>query len=295
MPAELKALYRPRSLPEAIDLLEQHGDRSRPLAGGTALVLGRSPRVDVLVDLALLGLDRIEEREDALEIGAMVSCSSLVRYLQHPDRSGWPALLREAATAIGSRILQNHVTVGGNCVMVYAWSDLPVALWCLDASFVAEGKAGSRTIGADRFFAEHPSHVLAAGEILTWVRVPRPPRGAGSAYVKVTRNATDHGLASAAAATVVSAEGTILSARIAVGAVRGLPQILTTAAASLIDHAPGPEALAAAGRVAAEEAKVTADFRAGIEFRKDLVSTVVEDALERALARALAARQGGAA
>jgi carbon-monoxide dehydrogenase medium subunit len=295
MPSELKALHRPRSLPEAIELLEQHGDRARPLAGGTALVLGRSPRVEVLVDLALLGLDRIEASEEELRIGAMASCSAVRRWFE-AEPAGWPAMLGEAAAAIGSRILQNHVTVGGNCVMVYAWSDLPVALWCLDARFVAVGKGGSRTLGADRFFAEHPSHVLGSGEILTEVVVPRPPRGAGSAYVKVTRNATDHGLASAAAVVVLGPDRTVLSARIALGAVRGLPQLLPAAAAAVIGHqAPASECLAAAGRAAQEEAKVTADFRAGAEYRKDLVATVVEDALERALARAAAARQGGAA
>ncbi len=300
MAAELKALFRPRSMPEAIELLEAHGDRARPLAGGTALMVGRSPRVEVLVDLGLLGLDRLEvgaEPEPGARIGAMATASSLARWLKGAGRgAGLTELLGEAAESIGSRILQNHVTVGGNCVMVYAWSDLPVALWCLDARFVAEGKAGSRTIGADRFFAEHPSHVLGSGEILTWILVPRPPRGAGGAYLKVTRNATDHGLASAAAQVVLGPDGSVLTARLALGAVRGLPQTLPTAAAALCgQRAPGPEQLAAIGRAAAEEAKVTADFRAGAEYRRDLVRTIVEDALERALARAARARQGGAA
>ncbi len=281
---ELKAFYQPRSLSEALALLDEHGDRARPLAGGTALSVSRSARVEILVDLGRLGLDKIEEQADGLHLGAMVTCAALRRRLAGQP----PALVLEAVASIGSRILQNHITVGGNCVMVYAWSDLPVAFSCAEARFVINGK-NRRELGAEAFFAEHPSRLLAGGELLTEVVIPRPPAGTGSAYLKLARNSTDHALASVAA-TLTLDGGAIRAARLAVGAVRGLPQLLPVAAATLAGQRPAHEVLEAAARKAAEETKVTADFRAGIEYRRQLVEALVADALALAAQRA-----GGAA
>jgi CO/xanthine dehydrogenase FAD-binding subunit len=281
---DLKALYQPRTLAEAISLLEELGDRARPLAGGTTLCLTRSTRIEALVDLSRLGLDRIAEGNDGLHVGSMVTCAALVRHL----RGRPPSALSDAAASVGSKILQNHVTVGGNAVMVYAWSDLPVALWCADATFVVQGQA-RRELSADRFFAEHPTHVLAAGEVLLEVVVPWPKPGTGSAYLKLGRNATDQALASVAARVVLEG-GVVTAARIAAGAVRAMPQILGTAAMHLVGRAPEDAALLGAARQAAAEAKVTADYRASVDYRRELVSSLVEDALRSALARA-----GGAA
>jgi carbon-monoxide dehydrogenase medium subunit len=276
--SELKAFYQPRSLSEAIALLEEHGDRARPLAGGTALSRSRSPRIEVLVDLGRLKLDRIEERDDGLHIGAMVTCAALLRHL----RGRPPGLLSEAAASIGSRILQNQVTVGGNCVMVYAWSDLPVALWCAEARFLVHGRQ-SRELGADAFFAEHPSRMLGSEEILTEVVVPAPPPGTGSAYLKLGRNSTDHGLA-AAAVQVTLAAGRIVAARVAAGGVRGLPQLLPVT--GLLGQTPEPSRLLEAARRAAEEARVTGDYRASVEYRRQVLFSLVADGLALAIRRA---------
>ena len=126
---DLKAFYQPRTLSEAIALLEAHGDRARPLAGGTSLAVSKSPRVDVLVDLGRVGIDRVEDEPDGVHVGSMTTCTALRRHLAGRP----PGALRDALERIASRILQNQITVGGNCVMVFSWSDLPVALWCAGA------------------------------------------------------------------------------------------------------------------------------------------------------------------
>ena len=277
---DLKAFYQPRTLNEALALLEEHGERARPLAGGTSLAVSKSPRVEVLVDLGRIGLDRVEEKEDGLHVGAMVTCTALRRQL--PD--GAPGALRDALDRIASRILQNQITVGGNCVMVFSWSDLPVVLWCLGATFVVQGRR-RRELPADRFFAEHPTHVLAEGELLCEAIVPRPQPGEGSAYVKFARNTTDQALASAAAMVRI-VDGKLQGARIAVGAVRGLPQLLHGAASALEGQAPDAVTLAAAATRAAGEAKITGDYKASAEYRQQLVAALVEDALELAVRRA---------
>ncbi len=186
-------------------------------------------------------------------------------------------------------MLQNHITVGGNCVGVYAWSDLPVALLALGATFVIEGDA-RRTLGAEALFAEHPTRALRAGELLCEVVVPAGRLAAGTAYLKQGRTEMDHALASAAACVSLDGGGQVAEARVAVGAVRGLPQLLAGAAAGLRGQPPTEEHLAAAASRAAQEAKVTADYRATADYRKQLLAALVQDALTAAAARA-----GGAA
>lgn len=277
---QVKAFERPHSLAEARGLLLEHGRSARVLAGGTSLALSRAQNVEVLVDLSRLGLGRVEQRPDGLHLGAMATCSDVRLHLEGAD----PTVISDAASTVGSRILQNQVTVGGNCTMVYAWSDLPVACWCVGATFVVQG-AQERRIAADDFFAQNPSRVLGEGELLTEVIVPAPAAGEGSAYLKVTRNATDQSIASAAALVTLD-QGVIKTARLVVGAVRAMPQLLAGATDLLTGKAPGAALLGAAADKAAEEVKVMSDFKASAEYRRQLVQVLATDALSLAVERA---------
>jgi len=265
-----------------MELLKEQGGRARFLAGGTSLILAPSDRQDVLIDLSRLGLDYINEQADGSHLGAMTTCAALRRYLSHQP----PSHLAEAAASVGSRTLQNHVTVGGNCVMAYSWSDLPVALLCAEAVFVLQGQGQTqRQLSADQFFAAHPRRILGKEELLREVVVPRPAPHTGSAYLKIGRNATDQALASVAAEICLEGE-TVKSARLVVGAVRGLPQMLGGTTLRMQGQKPEPSALALAARQAAEEANISSDFRASMDYRRQLVSSLVEDALQRAVNRA---------
>src|SRR4249919_3081759 len=65
----------PRTLGEAVALLEQHGGEAKLLSGGQSLVPllnMRLARPAILVDLAkVAGLDHVREEQGALAIGAM--------------------------------------------------------------------------------------------------------------------------------------------------------------------------------------------------------------------------------
>jgi aerobic carbon-monoxide dehydrogenase medium subunit len=279
----LTSFLQPRSLAEALSLLAEHGDRARPLAGGTALALAPNGP-EILVDLQHIGLGYLERHSDELRLGAMATCRQIRQHLQDQP----PSALYDAAGSIGSRILQNHVTVGGNCVMLYAWSDLPVALCCLQARFVLQG-ATRRELAADEFFAKHPTRQLLPGELLTEVIISQPMTSPGSAHVKFCRNETDQALASVSAYLQLE-NGRVSQARLVVGAVRGTPQLLSLSPASLIGQTLTAKRIEVAAGQAAQEAKVTEDYRSSAAYRQQLVRSLVQDALELALHRA-----GGAA
>lgn len=286
--SELTAFHQPTTLDEALTLISELGERGRPLAGGTALALSRPARIEALVDLGRVEeLRAISSGADGVCVGAMVTCAELWQAKLDPVP---PRALIKAAASVGSRVLQNHVTVGGNCVGIYAWSDLPVALCCLGAEMVLRSSAGGeRVVPALTFFAQHPSKVLKTGELLVQVRVPPQPEGSSSAYMKFARNAGDQALASAAVWLRLQG-GAVSEARLVAGALRALPQPLSRAAAALLGAEPTVDAMEAAGAAAADEARSGSDFKASAEYRKTLLAALVQDALELAVARA-----GGAA
>jgi len=278
---DVEALLGPSSLEEALELMARHGERARALAGGTTVVLAKGTRQDVLVDLSRTGLDAIKVTPGGLRVGAMATCDAVRRAL-----AGAPSALSDAAAAVGSRVLRNHVTVGGNCVMVYAWSDVPVAAWCVQARFELAARGGARrTLDADVFFAQHPTRVLGPGELLTAVLVPAARPGTGSAFLKLARNEGDH--ASASAAALVEMDGEVVTrSRIVAGGVKGMPQVLAGAAAALAGRRPDAEVLAEVGRVAEGEAEAISDFRGGTEWRKHVVGALASDAVRAAVRRA---------
>ena len=280
---ELTEFLRPASLEEALDLLQERGNRARVLGGGTTLIFSRSSQVDTLVDLRGAGLDSAGVREDGLHLGAMLSLTGLRRQLAG---TACPAALLEAAGKAGTRVLQNQITVGGNCVQVYAWSDLPVALLCLGASFVLRGPGGERTLAAEDLFAKAPARTLQDGELLVEVIVPPEGTAAGSAYQKFTRTDADHSLCSVAAQVLLDEGGAVSRARVAAGAVRGLPQLLGEDVLALAGQIPGEEALRQAGERAAKACRITADHRATAGYRQQLLAVMVADMLTEAVKRA---------
>ena len=280
---ELSAFLRPSSLEEALAMLSEHGDGARPLAGGTTLIFSKSSRVDTLVDLRGVGLDGADVRDDGLHLGAMLTLTGLGRELRG---AACPTALLEAAGKAGTRVLQNQITVGGNCVQVYSWSDLPVAMLCLDARFVLTGPGGSRTVAAKELFAKAPVRTMQEGELLVEVVVPTEGTAAGSAYQKFTRTDADHSICSVAARVELDQSGAISLARVAAGAVRGLPQLMGEVEQALVGKVPSEALLVEAGERAAKAARITADYRATAGYRQQLLAVMVADMLGEAVKRA---------
>jgi aerobic carbon-monoxide dehydrogenase medium subunit len=179
-------LIAPRSIAEAIALLEEEG--ARPLSGGTALMLMmkagvlRPPR---LVSLRNLGLDRIEAN-GSLRIGAMTTLSALER---SPEaRKGWPVIARTLRTLSNVRV-RNVATVGGALAHADPHMDLPPLLSALGAKVFVSGKSGERSMPVEDLYAGYLENTLK-NELITHVEVP-PLGRRGAAYLKCTTRSAD--------------------------------------------------------------------------------------------------------
>jgi carbon-monoxide dehydrogenase medium subunit len=279
------AYAAPTSVDEAVGLLAEDG--ARVLAGGQSLVPLMSAHVErpaALVDVnRIADLARLEAN-GGVTAGAVVRADRLARDEAVCARL---AVLADAAARVGHPAVRNRGTLGGNLAFADPANNLPVVAVALDAELIARSAGGERTIGAADFFTGARRTALRDEELLCEARFPALPAGAGSAYYEVSRRSRGWGIAGAAAALWLAADGTVAGARIALGGVGETPQRMTAAESALTGARPGEAAFAAAGAAARDAvSEAREDLLATAAYRRRLTAVVVERALRAASARA---------
>lgn len=278
--------HAPATLDEAVSLLAKHGDEAKVLSGGQSLLPLLKLRLGYathLVDIGKIdGLEYIREEKGELRIGGATREVALERSDLIRDR--YP-VLHDATLVIADPIVRNRATVGGNLAHGDPANDHPAVMLALGATLVARGPKGERTIPIDEFFQGLFTTALAPDEILTEIRLPVPPAGSGGAYVKLERKVGDYATAAAAAQLAIK-KGKVAAAGIALTNAGTVPVKATEAEAFLSGKAPNADAFAEAGRLAAQAASPTADWRGSVEYKKEMARVLTTRALTRAAERA---------
>jgi len=303
---------RPRTMDEVLALLAEYGERASPLAGGTDLVVNmkyrsilqlvegagsdqaRFPaarrvrpmvRPDMVVSLAdLPELDGVAEADDVWRVGPM---TTMAQFAERSDAPSAVCALRDAAGVMGSPLIRNRATIGGNLINARPAADTAVAIPALGGRLELASAQGKRWVEIDSFFTGPGTCVRRPDELLVSIELPCSPT-AGSAYLRQgTRRQLEIALVGAASwVELDSATGKVASARIALGAVAPKPILALQAAGSLVGQEPTPDALAAAATLAREEARPIDDFRGSAAYRLELIEALARRSLERAVARA---------
>lgn len=278
---------RPKTVPEAIALLQRHGDEAKILSGGQSLIPMmklRLARPGYLVDInAISGLSYIKEEGGFLKIGGLtreaeLEASSLVR-------SRYP-LLMDTAAVIADPQVRNMATVGGNLAHGDPANDHPATMIALGAQIVATGAKGERVIPIESFFVTLFTTALQHDEILTEIRVPVPAPKSGGAYFKLERKVGDFATAAAAVQLTLDGSGAVQKIGIGLTNVGPTPIKARKAEDFLKGKKPDAAAIAQAGQLAADEAQPSSDLRGPAEYKKGLVKELTKRALTRALERA---------
>jgi carbon-monoxide dehydrogenase medium subunit len=277
-----------RSVDEALELMAQHGEEGKILAGGHSLIPAMKLRLSsprTLIDLgtvpSLRGI-RIDDGHlviGALTVHADIASSDLVR--KHMPG------LAEAASVIGDMQVRNRGTIGGSVAHADPGADFPVILTALNASFVVQAATGSRTIAVDDFFTDFFTTAMNANEILTEIRVPLPPAGAGTAYAKLPHPASGYVVVSAGALIARQPSGSCATARIAIGGLGSTPIRAKATESELQGKALTPQIIAAAAAPAAENTDPVEDSYASAEYKQHMATVYVRRAIERAAERAV--------
>ena len=282
---------------EAIALLAQHGAAAKVLAGGTDLLadLKSSSHVpSVVVDISRAAdLKGIAVTERGLVIGALATHAEIMRSAIVQEM--FPALI-DAAHSVGAVQTRSLGTLGGNLVTAVPSLDSGPALVALDASVIIAGPAGERHLPLLEFFTGPRKTALRTGELLVAIVIPQKNLGKPAAFRKFgLRKGQALALVNAAASCWVDQKThAFLEPCIALGAVAPTVIRAPQAESYLSGRSVTPDAMAEAGRIAADEAKPISDFRASAGYRRELIAVLVKRSLEGACMLAETRHKGGA-
>ena len=280
--------FAPKSVGEALALLEEHAAEARVLAGGQSLVPLMNMRLvhpDVLIDInGISELSFIEATNGGLAIGALTRDATLAGDKKVAEGL---SVLSEAAHFVGHPAIRNRSTVGGSIAHADPAAELPAVIVALNAEIIARSRSGSRTISAQDFFKGYLTTDLKDGEMLTEVRIPGLPPRSGSAFVEFARREGDYALAGVAAVITLDENGTIADARLGLCSVGPAPVRPQAAEASLRGQRPGNEVwAAAAAAVVSILDEPLSDIHGSADYRRHLAGVLTKEALAAAAERA---------
>lgn len=276
-----------RSVSDVVAVLSKHGERARPLAGGTdVLPQARAGRfeLDAIVDIKLLPETNVLSLANGagLRVGSAVPCYRI--YEDEAIAAEYPGIV-DGVSIIGGIQIQSRASLGGNLCNASPSADGIPPLIVHSAQCVVAGPNGTRTVAVEEFCTGPGRTVLEPGEFLVEFKLPVPPLGFGAAYQRFTpRNEMDIAVVGVASAVTLH-DGVIRSARIALAAVGPTP-ILSSAGESLVGKEPTSEAISAAAQLAIQDARPITDMRGTAEHRKHLVGVLTRRTLEQAIQRA---------
>ncbi len=155
-------LHTPKTVSEAVSLLDKFGNKSKPLGGGSDLVTGimkdwvqgkGMPLPEYLVDVASIpAMVGISKTASAITVGAATTLTSIME--DDDIKKGFPVLF-DSVTSIASPLIRNFATLGGNL------NQRP-RCWFLRGNFDCYKKGGDfcfAVTGDNRF------HAIIGGEL----------------------------------------------------------------------------------------------------------------------------------
>lgn len=278
--------HRPTTIEDACRLLADVApEDGRVIAGGQSLVpimAFRMARPPHLVDINHVeGLDRIEERDGRLCVGARVRHAALGG---GAVAGATGALLDKVMRNIAHAPIRNRGTFCGSL----AHAD-PASEWCalavaLDAVLVARSTRGERRIAAADYFQGLMTTALEPDEILVEAQLALLPPDARSGFVEFSRRAGDFALAMTLVALRLDAEGAIRDPRFVIGAAEAHPRRIREIEALLAGRKPTADLWREAGARAADLLDPLEDHTTTGDYRRDLVRALTPRAGEQSLA-----------
>src|SRR5207237_754166 len=166
------------SVEHALALLARYGPEARVLAGGHSLIPMMKLRLaqpETLVDInGLTELSYLRVAGGELQIGALTRHAELLSSAPAGEHF---AILHDAERVIADPVVRNWGTIGGSLCQADPSEDLSAAFAALKAIMVILGPDGTRTVPAREFHTAPYETVVAAGELLTEIRIPVRPGG----------------------------------------------------------------------------------------------------------------------
>ena len=276
---------KPQTLKEALGYLKEYGEKVKPYAGGTDLMVqlregsSRLKDVEYLMDVqALPELRGIEVREDSIRIGAMTSHTEVNE--SEVLRKHVP-FLSIASSTVGSTQIRNKGTVGGNICNASPAADTLSPFVALNARLVVVSVDGEREVMVKDAMEKVGKLKLAPHEMVTSILIDRID-DYSTAFIKLGRRKALAISRMNAAVALKMENGVIAAARIAPGCVFSTPDRVEKAEALIVGKAPSAALFEEAGKAVSEEMIARTGIRWSTEYKKPVIEALIQRALCRA-------------
>lgn len=282
--------HRPTELEQALELLSEHKEDCKIIAGGTDLIpAARQGRMLLPRRIHIIDISSIKELNYIIKDGALIRIGATARL----SEIGMSAVVKEhlpiladAASQMGSLQVRNLGTIGGNLCNASPAADTASPLLVLDARVNVRGIDRQRLVPLKGFFTGPGKTTLAPGEILAEVQIPLTKPAGSSCFIKLgRRNAFTLSIVSVATLVKVK-DGIFDDIRIALGSVAPTPFRASKAEEHLIGEKVNEQVIDDGANVVASEVKPISDVRAGAEYRRDMSFVLTKRAISLSVQRA---------
>jgi len=279
----------PKTLEEALTLLDKYGDECKVIAGGQSLLILMKQGLvapEYLIDIkGITELNYIKsDAKEGLRIGALTPHRAIEK--SPVVRNGF-AVLAEMENRLASIQTRNWGTIGGNLCHGDPAGDPAPVLIALNANLKMASLKGERNMAVEDFSLDYFETALEPGELLTEIQVPVVPPHTGTAYTKFTVIESDLATVGVAVSITLSSSDDICQdVRVALGAAAPTPMRAKQAEAVLRGKKITDNLLKEAGEIASTEAEPISDIYASEEYRRELVKVLVKRVGKEALVRA---------
>ncbi len=189
------AYVRAESLDQVFDLLDEHGDDARILAGGQSLMATLNMRLsapEVLIDINRIdGLSDITRNGDTLRIGSLARHSQV---LASEDVAAMAPLVAQAMPHVAHQAIRNRGTFGGSIAFADPAAEMPAVSRAIGARMILQSRSGTRTVDANDFYLGLFETAMEPGELLVAVEIPKIADDGRTAFMELARRSGDYAI-----------------------------------------------------------------------------------------------------
>ena len=264
----------PKTLKDLLSLRAQH-PQAQLVAGCTDVglwVTKMHMQFARILDLTRVKeLRRVEQYKHHIAIGAAVKLTDAFAALV-ADR---PQLASFAHRFAGLPV-RNSGTLGGNVANGSPIGDSMPLLIALGANVVLMSARGHRELKLEDLYTGYRKNVMAKGEVLAWIKVPRAAPQEFSRVYKISKRLEDDISAVCLALNLHITDGMVARASIGVGGVAATPVRAIKTQAALLGQPWNPATVQAAAQVLRAEFSPISDMRASAAYRSEVLGNLLQ-------------------
>jgi OHCU decarboxylase len=273
-------LLAPATLSEVVALLGSEPEAWLPIAGGTDLMVqyaaGKLPSRKLVSLSGLRELQGIESTPSEIRIGAGCTYTEIRTHAVILEEL--PLLVRAAAWT-GGIANQNRGTLGGNIANGSPAGDSLPVLLAYDAELILVSSRGERRIPYRGFHTGYKNSLLAPGELIRTICIPRGFANYFSYARKVGAREAQAISKVFLAALGRFSDGKIVDIRLAAGSVAPIPIRLTQTESILRGQPISDSLLAKCKQAVAEEIRPIDDIRSTARYRTAVLGNLIAEFL----------------